>query len=89
LYSNLVPLKSNFRMKKVIFIFVFCVSQIVAFAQCSMCKANAESSMHQGSSAAAGLNQGISYLILVPYLAAAAVGLAFFYHYKKNQRKHV
>ncbi|MBI3234655.1 MAG: hypothetical protein HYZ42_11555 [Bacteroidetes bacterium] len=76
-------------MKKILLLVAFALIQMVTYAQCSMCKANAESSLHEGSSAAAGLNKGISYLILVPYMAAAAVGIAFYYHYKKNQHKHV
>lgn len=69
-------------------VFVFCCFVLVSYAsyaQCSMCKSSAESSLKQGNSAAAGLNSGISYLIMVPYMAAAVVGIAFYYHYKKKQ----
>ncbi len=38
------------------------------FSQCAMCKANAESSLRNGSSIAKGLNTGILYLMAVPYL---------------------
>lgn len=76
-------------MKKTLLLIALATLQIATYAQCSMCKANAESSLHEGSGAAAGLNKGISYLILVPYMAAAIVGIAFYYHYKKKQHKHV
>lgn len=76
-------------MKKLILYIVFMTSlgQKI-MAQCSMCKSNAESSLHEGSGAAKGLNDGISYLLLVPYMAAAAVGVAFLYHYLKK-KQHV
>ena len=42
-------------------------------AQCSMCKASVESSMGQKNSVAGGINQGILYLMAVPYLLIAFV----------------
>lgn len=52
-------------------------------AQCAMCKAVAESSTGAGSSAATGLNGGILYLMVFPYLIMGAVGYAI-YRYKKQ-----
>lgn len=37
-------------------------------AQCAMCKASVESSQGQKNSVAGGINQGILYLMAVPYL---------------------
>lgn len=42
-------------------------------AQCAMCAAVAETSKENGSSAAIGLNNGILYLFLTPYLLVAAI----------------
>jgi hypothetical protein len=42
-------------------------------AQCSMCKASVESSMGQKNSVAGGINQGILYLMAVPYLLIAFI----------------
>ncbi len=42
-------------------------------AQCAMCKASVESSMGQKNSVADGINQGILYLMAVPYLLLAFV----------------
>ena len=44
-----------------------------SFAQCAMCKANAESSLRNGSSVVKGLNTGILYLMLIPYLLLAFI----------------
>lgn len=50
----------------------------VAAAQCAMCRAVLES---EGSEAAAeGINNGIMYLMAVPYLLVAGL---FFFIYKK------
>ena len=52
-------------------------------AQCSMCRAVAESSQQGGSSIAAGLNDGILYLMAIPYVLLATLGVLFYRHRKK------
>lgn len=52
-------------------------------AQCSMCKAVAESGQAGGSSIADGLNTGILYLMAFPYLILGGVGYAIYKHKKK------
>lgn len=42
-------------------------------AQCAMCRANASSSLRNGSSIAKGLNTGILYLMAIPYLLLAFI----------------
>jgi len=42
-------------------------------AQCAMCKATVESSQGQKNSVASGINQGIIYLMLVPYVLMAFI----------------
>jgi hypothetical protein len=42
-------------------------------AQCAMCKASVESSQGQKNSVAGGINQGIIYLMLVPYALIAFI----------------
>jgi hypothetical protein len=85
----LVNLHSNFqgqrcsakpagnKMKKyafaIIILFVLVLAPTLGEAQCSMCKASVESSMGQKNSVAGGINQGILYLMAVPYLLIAFV----------------
>jgi hypothetical protein len=57
-----------------------------ASAQCSMCTLNAENSVQHGNHQGDGLNNGILYLLAMPYLAVAAVG---FIWYKRYRRKDV
>ncbi len=55
---------------------------LLNYAQCAMCSATAESSLESGSTAAKGLNAGVLYLLVMPFLFATA----YFVLYKK--RKH-
>lgn len=43
-------------------------------AQCPMCKATAESNMKHGGTAGRGLNTGILYMLLAPYLLVGTIG---------------
>ena len=54
-----------------------------SYSQCAMCKAVVESG---DQSMAEGVNNGISYLMVFPYLL---IGVLFYtlYRYKKNQSK--
>jgi hypothetical protein len=61
----------------------FLFFQLDAEAQCSMCKAVAESDLEGGGSTARGLNDGILYLMAFPYLLIGTVGF-FWYRHKKG-----
>lgn len=43
------------------------------FAQCALCKANAETNLNNGGTIAKGLNNGILYLMAIPYLLLAFI----------------
>ncbi len=64
-------------MKKyyfVIFILLVLLSwPTLTEAQCAMCKATVESSQGQKNSVAGGINQGIIYLMLIPYVLMAFI----------------
>lgn len=60
-----------------IFLVLLCVPQI-ADAQCAMCRAVVESDVD--GSTAEGINNGIVYLMAIPYIL---VGALFFFVYKK------
>ena len=52
---------------------------LTASAQCAMCRATAESaSQNSGGNIAEGLNSGIVYLMLIPYILLTLVVLVFF-----------
>ena len=54
-----------------------------ANAQCAMCKAVVEANLESGGSIGAGLNDGILYLMAMPYIFIIAVGLIW-YNLKKE-----
>ena len=58
-----------------------------AEAQCAMCKASIESSVKEGeASVGAGINNGILYIMGIPYLLIAAAGFFIYKHNKKLMR---
>lgn len=54
----------------------------IAFAQCSMCRAVLES--NADNSTAEGINDGIVYLMIFPYLLMGGLG---YYIYKTHQKQ--
>jgi len=58
---------------------------IDADAQCAMCRAAAENSLREGSTQAAGLNSGILYLAMFPYLAVGVLGFLAWRHWRRNR----
>lgn len=67
-------------MKK-LFVILFFLSYQIATAQCAMCKAVVESG---NASEAEGLNSGIIYLMVFPYLLVGAL-IYFIIKSKKNK----
>ncbi len=73
----------NSRLYNVILFFVFLLVSQNADAQCSMCKAVVEANLESGGSIGAGLNDGILYLMAMPYISILVVGLIW-YNLKKE-----
>lgn len=69
------------------FVFVLMLSSVQPVsAQCSLCSTNVETNARSGATTTKGLNNGILFLLVTPYLAAAAIGVVW---YKKYRRKNV
>jgi hypothetical protein len=79
--------KEDYMKKEIVFtvflVLALCFISSDIFAQCAMCKASAESSLESGSSAAAGINKGVLYLFLTPYLVGGTI--AFFWWKAKRK----
>ncbi|MFN9519078.1 MAG: hypothetical protein ACK574_05020 [Bacteroidota bacterium] len=74
-------------MKKYSVLIVFLVLAICVTdvsAQCPMCKTAVESARENGSNAANGLNNGILYLLALPYTIAAVFGGLWFINKRKK-----
>jgi len=68
-----------------ILFFVFLLVSKNADAQCAMCKAVVEANLESGGSIGAGLNDGILYLMAMPYISILVVGLIW-YNLKKEPK---
>ena len=65
-------------MKRIIIVLVLFLFPLITQAQCAMCRAVLES--EDNSSVAEGINNGIVYLMAIPYIL---VGGLFFLVYRK------
>ena len=73
-------------MKKyIIILIVLLLINFDLMAQCSMCKAVVEANIESGSTHGLGLNQGILYLMAMPYIAVTV--LEYFIFYKKETKQ--
>ncbi|WP_379853450.1 hypothetical protein [Flavobacterium xylosi] len=69
-------------MKYFLFIFCFLFFGVASYAQCAMCRAALTS---EGNTAkAAAVNDGIVYLMVIPYLLVGGIGYAV-YRMRKNK----
>lgn len=67
-------------MKRGIILFVILgISLTQGFAQCAMCRAVLES--EESQTAAEGVNDGIIYLMSIPYLLVAAIGVILYFKF--------
>jgi len=66
-------------LNKILFVIVLIAVLIVALspelsAQCPMCRMSAESNLENGGTEGRGLNNGILYMLSLPYLLVATLG---------------
>lgn len=75
-------------MKRFWGIFVLAVALLAVMpdtttqAQCAMCTLTAENAASHGNTEGKGLNNGILFLLAMPYLAALAVGVLWYKKYR-------
>jgi hypothetical protein len=55
-----------------------------AQAQCSMCTVNAEQGSKNGNTQTKGINDGVLYLLAIPYLLLTGVGIIWYKSYRKK-----
>jgi len=74
--------------KRVIFILFILVSTVAIMpqvkAQCAMCTISAEQGTKNGNTQGKGLNDGIIYLLSLPYLLITAIGILWYRNYRKK-----
>jgi hypothetical protein len=65
-------------MKRITLILLFLVVALTdTYAQCAMCKSVVESNIDGGSAIGSGLNDGILYLMAMPYIALGIIAFAW------------
>ncbi|MDG2147089.1 MAG: hypothetical protein P8K14_02560 [Flavobacteriaceae bacterium] len=69
-------------MKIKITLLLFLFSSFYANSQCSMCRAVIES--QEGQELAEGINDGIKYLMIIPYILVGFVGWKIYKTLKSN-----
>ena len=75
-------------MKRKLLIFLFSIVFFIETnAQCAMCRAVLES--EEGQSTAEGVNDGIMYLMAIPYILVGSVGFIIYWKFfrKKTELK--
>ena len=65
-------------------ILMTCLNSI-SNGQCAMCKAVVEANLESGDTKAAGLNDGILFLMSMPYIAVFLFALFFYLQKRKPQ----
>ncbi len=71
----------------VLTLILFLFAVVPAEAQCAMCRAVLES--EDGGHAAKGINNGIVYLMIFPYLLIGGVGYAIYRSRKKARSQEI
>ena len=68
--------------KKALSILLVAFFSLNAFSQCAMCRAVLES--EDGQKAAEGINNGIVYLMIIPYVLIGGLGYIIYRKLKQN-----
>lgn len=77
----------NKLQSKYLFVFCFFIVEISGYGQCAMCRASLQSEANQAT--AEGVNNGIVYLMALPYiLVAAAFYGVYLIQKKKKENKN-
>ena len=53
-------------------------------AQCAMCSLTAQAATENGNTQGFGLNDGILFLLFMPYLAVIVIGIIWYKKYRKK-----
>lgn len=76
----------NVVLRNIVLLFlVFFLFTFTSDAQCAMCRAVLES--QDDDSTAKGINNGIMYLMVFPYLLVGGIGVAIYRNRKKKRKE--
>ncbi len=69
--------------KKILILIAYYLFPIVSSAQCAMCRASLQG--EENIAKAEAVNDGIVYLMIIPYVLIGAIGYYIFRMYKKKE----
>ncbi|WP_034061182.1 hypothetical protein [Lacinutrix jangbogonensis] len=72
---------------KILFILLSFLFFIKTNAQCAMCRAVLEN--EEGQGAAQSINDGIIYLMAIPYVLVFSVGFAIYWKYFRSKKESI
>jgi hypothetical protein len=76
-------------MKRILLLIAFLLVSLSGWSQCAMCRATLENNFSNGKPGiASGINVGILYLLIMPYLAVMILGYFWYKSSKKNGSKN-
>ncbi len=75
--------RSNNNKIAVLLSIAYCLLPITSFAQCAMCRASLESEGNKTKVEA--VNDGIVFLMAIPYILVAVIGFVVYKMYSKKQ----
>ena len=73
------------KIKSLFLVILITCFNSLSFGQCAMCKAVVEANLESGDTKGAGLNDGILFLMSMPYIAVFLFGV--FYYLQKKKTK--
>nr|WP_321234361.1 hypothetical protein [uncultured Psychroserpens sp.] len=73
--------------RKLYFLFFSLVFVLQTSAQCAMCRAVLES--EEGQSTAEGINDGIMYLMAIPYLLVGGIGFLIYWKFFRSKKNPI
>lgn len=75
------------KMKNFLLIIVMLLLFVIASqAQCAMCKSVVESNLENGDTIGSGLNNGILYLMAMPYISLSLIAFFWVRHNRKQKK---
>ena len=75
------------RTKFILIVILLLVFSNNIFSQCAMCKAVVETNLNSGDTKGAGLNDGILFLMAIPYFLIFTFGLFYYLNKRKISEK--
>lgn len=68
-----------------VLVFTLSVGSVAVQAQCPMCKIAVQSNMKNGGTTGKGLNRGILYMLVTPYLLVGTIAFFWWRNRKKEE----